>query len=982
MSNKCPKCHTDNPENTIYCGKCGTQFPSPEMIDVTETMEAPKKELTRGTIFAGRYEIIEELGEGGMGRVFRVEDKKLQQEVALKLIKPEIAHDKKTIERFRNELKLARNIRHKNVCGMYDLGEAEGAHFITMEYVRGEDLRSFIHRSGQLAAGTAVRIAKQLCEGLSEAHKLGVVHRDLKSSNIMIDKNGSARIMDFGIARSLEAKGMTGAGVMIGTPEYMSPEQAEAKNVDQRSDIYSFGVILYEMLTGKRPFEGDTPLSIAMKHKGEAPRDPRELNPQIPADLSQLILKCLAKVNKDRYQSADQVLSELNNIEKGIPTTQKVTAKRKPLTSKEITVTLSTKKLFIPALAIIAAAIIGLILWHPWKARETVPFSERDWILITDFKNLTGDEIFDQSLNTALTVNIQQSKYVNVFPRARVNQTLQRMGKEAVDSLDEELGSEVAQREGIKALISCSINQVEDTYTLTASIIDPNTQMTLKTEASQANGKDKVLDALDDLASKIREDLGESLNEIQEQSVALPKATTSSLDALKNYTEGLHAESFAEAEALFLKAIELDPDFALAHAELGRRYLTLSRNPLKGQEHFDKALALLDRLTEKEKLWIQALVPDFLGNRDDAIVKYKVYLTKYPDDSSGWFRLGYSNMMLSRYEQSIDAFTKVLEIDPESSGAYINIASCYRVLRMLKQAVQNYLKAFEINPKSLLIPNINHEFGFTYVEMGEIQKARETFEKMISEEGGDKAKGHRSLALLNMFQGKLLDAIDHLNESILLDKTINAHLSEMRDRLFLASAYRAKGMINASYEEVRSAYEIREKMYLGPWWLHLIGKTFARQGRLDQAEDLLKDISDRMNEESRDDRVSFNILKGEIELAKGNHAEAVELLGIATNLRDDSYVLESLAYAYFKKGDFDKAIEKYEHLVTKLSLGWEAQECWIQAHYQLGNIYEEQGNTAKAIEYYQKFLDLWKDADPGIAEVEDARKRLAGLQVP
>ena len=473
MPVKCPKCHHENPDDTLFCGKCGTQFPSPEDIDVTETLEAPKKDLTRGTVFAGRYEIIEELGEGGMGKVFRVEDKKLQQEVALKLIKPEVAHDKKTIERFRNELKLARNIRHKNVCGMFDLGEAEGAHFITMEYVRGEDLRSFIHRSGQLAAGTAVRIAKQLCEGLSEAHKLGVVHRDLKSSNIMIDKKGSVRIMDFGIARSMEAKGMTGAGVVIGTPEYMSPEQAEAKDVDQRSDIYSFGVILYEMLTGQRPFEGDTPLSIAMKHKGEAPRDPKELNPQISVGLSQLVLKCLAKVNKDRYQSADQVLSELNNIEKGLPTTQKITARRKPLTSKEITVTLSPKKLLIPALVVIAAAIIGLILWHPWKAGETVPFSERDWILITDFKNQTGDEIFDQSLNTALTVNIQQSKYVNVFPRARVNQTLQRMGKEAVESLNEELGSEVAQREGIKALISCSINQVEDTYTLTASIIDP-----------------------------------------------------------------------------------------------------------------------------------------------------------------------------------------------------------------------------------------------------------------------------------------------------------------------------------------------------------------------------------------------------------------------------------------------------------------------------------------------------------------------------
>src|SRR4030042_1143421 len=279
---KCPKCHSDNPATQRFCGECGTSLDRAEDIQVshTRTLETPREELTAGSVFAGRYQIIEELGCGGMGRVYRALDQKIHEEGALKLIKPEIASETRTVERFGNELKIARKIGHKNVGRMYHLSEDRGTHYITMEYVPGEDLKRMIRMSKQLSIATAVDVAKQISEGLAEAHRLGIVHRDLKPGNVMIDRDGNARIMDFGIARLLTAKGITGAGGAVGTPDYMSPEQVEGKEVDGRADLYSLGIMLYEMVTGRVPFEADTGLAIGYKHKHEPPSRPKAVNPQ------------------------------------------------------------------------------------------------------------------------------------------------------------------------------------------------------------------------------------------------------------------------------------------------------------------------------------------------------------------------------------------------------------------------------------------------------------------------------------------------------------------------------------------------------------------------------------------------------------------------------------------------------------------------------------------------------------------------------
>ncbi|MBM3312747.1 MAG: hypothetical protein FJY80_14715, partial [Candidatus Aminicenantes bacterium] len=302
---KCPKCFEQNLPDSRFCHKCATPLPWEDKAQppITQTLGTPTAELERGRLLAGRYEIIEEIGRGGMGRVYKAFDRKVKETVALKLIRPEISVSETAVERFKNELRFARKIAHRHVCRLYDAGEEGPIHFLTMEFIPGEDLKSFLRRSGHLTPAKAVSLARQTAEGLAEAHRLGVVHRDLKPQNIMIDKEGNARVMDFGIARIQEVEGLTGSGVFIGTPEYMSPEQAEVKEVDGRTDIYSLGVVLYEMLTGHVPFEGETPLGIAMKHKSEPPRSPRELNAQVTADLAAVVLKALAKKRDDRYRT-------------------------------------------------------------------------------------------------------------------------------------------------------------------------------------------------------------------------------------------------------------------------------------------------------------------------------------------------------------------------------------------------------------------------------------------------------------------------------------------------------------------------------------------------------------------------------------------------------------------------------------------------------------------------------------------------------
>ncbi|MBW1888638.1 MAG: protein kinase, partial [Deltaproteobacteria bacterium] len=606
--------YSDNPATLKFCGECGTQITPIEEAQpfVTKTIETPREKLTTGSTFAGRYQIIEELGKGGMGKVYKANDTDIKEKVAIKLIKPEISTDKKTIERFQNELKFARKIRHKNVCQMYDLNREEGTYYITMEYVPGQDLKGFIRQSGQMGIGTAISISKQVCEGLAEAHKLGVVHRDLKPSNIMIDKEGEVRIMDFGIARSMKAKGITGAGVIIGTPEYMSPEQVEGKEVDQRSDIYSLGIILYEMLTGRIPFEGDTPFIIGMKHKSELPKDPKEINTQIPEDLNSVIMRCLEKDKEKRYQSAGEVQEELGNIERGMPITEKDIPRKKPLTSKEITVTFRLKKLFIPAFVFVALIIGVVIIWRLLPKKEAAPFlSDKPSLAVLYFENNTGDEGLDhwrKMLSDLLITDLAQSKYLRVLSGDRLFKILSDINRLEEKTFSSDVLDEVASRSRVQHLLLGKYAKLGDIFRIDIQLQEANTGEIISSIRVEAKGEAEVFTKVDELTRKIKTNFRLSEEELATDiDREVGKITTSNPEAFKYYiaskrlsTEGRYRESINLLE----KAVAIDPEFAMAYQSIAWDYYGLLYRS-QWRKNLKKAMEMSDRISDRERYLIQ-----------------------------------------------------------------------------------------------------------------------------------------------------------------------------------------------------------------------------------------------------------------------------------------------------------------------------------------------------------------------------------------
>jgi eukaryotic-like serine/threonine-protein kinase len=694
---QCPYCTTENLPTATDCNSCGKPLPHSEATfigedriprpeqsakqaspletfvatktpatpgDWTAPITGPKIPLTSqgefepGTVLGGRYEILALLGQGGMGAVYKARDNELDRLVALKIIRPELTTNPEILRRFKQELILARQVTHRNVIRIFDLGQADGFKFITMEYLEGKDLRALLKEKGKVPPDEAARIILQICRALEAAHGEGVVHRDLKPQNIMLDANGRAYVMDFGIARSAYLPGMTQTGALIGTPEYMSPEQAKGEKLDERSDLFSLGVIFYELVTGQSPFYSETPMATLWKRMKEKAKPLCEVDRAIPKPLSDIVDKAMEIEPADRFASAGEMAQQLE-LWLGPGAGRSTIILPAPKTA-------ARWKWASAALAILlVASVVAFRFKGPAKPKAAqAPVS----VLVADFTNHTGDPIFDETLEPMFNVALEGASFINAFNRGEARKLAQQLSH-PTDKLDEQPARLVAVNQGIGAVITGELSRRGDKYSLSATALDAvNGNVIAKTEASAGN-KDEVLLAIPKLAAPIRKALGDTTPESVQVQATVGAFTAASMEAVHEYGVGEElqfAGKMQEALQSFAKAVELDPNFARAYA--GESAVAANLGQFEDSEKYAKlAMEHIDRMTDHERYRVRGLYYMGTSNWQKCVEEYGALITHFPADNIAYINLSSCYAELRNFPKALEAAQRAVEIAPHGA---------------------------------------------------------------------------------------------------------------------------------------------------------------------------------------------------------------------------------------------------------------------------------------------------------------------------
>jgi serine/threonine protein kinase/tetratricopeptide (TPR) repeat protein len=962
--------------------------------------------LTPGTRL-GRYEIQTKLGAGGMGEVYLAQDTELDRTVAIKILPERLAADPQRLQRFIQEARAASALNHPHILTIHEIGAYQTSKFIAMEFIDGDTLRDRIRAGMKLLQ--VLEVASEVASALVAAHAAGIVHRDIKPDNVMVRRDGYVKVLDFGLAKlteqrpgvsdpeaSTRAMVNTDAGTVMGTANYMSPEQAKGVQVDARSDLWSLGAVIYEMVTGQLPFQGETPTETISLILQKEPPPLTRFVPEVPEELDRIVTKALEKDREERYQTAKDFLIDLRHLKRkievdaeidrtftpearaaatlsnagatasGVVATTHVSAARRPSNARDG----GTKSRWkIPALVagVLVLALIASAFW--FISRRKPPLSAKDTVLIADFANTTGETVFDGTLKQALAVQLGQSPYLNIYSEDRVNEALKFMGRAPNERITRDVAKEICERQGIKAMIVGSIANLGSHYVVTLEAVNAHEGDSIAREQAEAESKEKVLNALGTAASQLREKLGESLTSIKKFDAPIEQATTSSLEALKAFSQGTELRNqgkHAESVPFYLRAIELDPNFALAYARVAVTYRNLTQ-PEMAAQYAQKAYDLRDRVSERERFYIAEKYTTYVtGDLDEAIRILQQWVQNYPQDSTPHNNLAGNYSLFGRHEEGLKEARESVSLNPSTNGLNNYVGAFIRLNRFdeARETLEKYLGKNPDHP-------LYHSYRLQLAVITHDKEREKTDFEWALKQTNDPDITDEGAQLLSYYgQWRKAQEMERRSIDLLL----------AQNRKETAAQYEAvMGFYAAEFGLCDQAKQASQSLSIARGRFNLASVAMASAACNDaaQATALSDELKRRFPQDTGNIYFVQPMTRALLELSRGNTTQAIEATQPIMRLEYGTIPGIWLPYvrgqSFLKAKSGGEAAMEFQKIIDHPGIEPHSPFNAL-AHLGLARASVLTGDTVKARKEYQDFLAMWKDADSDLPILIEAKK--------